>query len=227
MAHLSSFKELRVPQRNGSAAAIIGYSFLLFFSYLAIRNLFLIQQLSLLLRMASLLWLLLVLTGAILSIVYDGGISQFLINRLGAFSNHQVVRASPDGSAETISFGFLMFGRFLSYLVVDVRAISSIGWNSGQGTAMAGRDLNDWTVVIWYHSARRRNTRPYPGMRDEEVFVIGESGTKASAEAFGSKLVEFLMSVGIELKPGRSEREFNTPSQRCENENSDSAGPIS
>ncbi|MBL8814516.1 MAG: hypothetical protein JNL58_00700 [Planctomyces sp.] len=216
-----------MPQRNGSVAAIIGYSFLLYFSYLAIRNLFLIPQLSLLLRMASLLWLLLVLTGVILSIVDDGGIRQFLINRLGAFSNRQVVRATPEGSAETISFGFLMFGRFLSYLVIDVRAISSIGWHSGQGTAMAGRDLNDWTVVIWYHSPRTQDTRSYPEMRVEEVFVIGEYGTKASAEAFGSNLVEFLKSVGIELQPGRTEREFKTPSRPYENEGSDSPGPIS
>ena len=56
----------------------------------------------------------------------------------------KLVRATPEHNAQTISFGYLMFGRFMSYLVVDVHAISSIDLCSGQATAMARRDMNDW-----------------------------------------------------------------------------------
>lgn len=79
---------------------------------------------------------------------------------------------------------------------------------------MAGRDLNDWHVALWYYHPEGPKRKPFPGVREEEVYIIGDSGPRAIVEAFGRQSIEFLKGVGVELKPGRDDREFNTFSRR-------------
>ena len=55
---------------------------------------------------------------------------------------------------------------------------------------------------------------PFPGVREEEIYIIGDSGPRAIVEAFGRQLTEFLSGVGVALTPGRDGREFNTSSRR-------------
>ena len=55
---------------------------------------------------------------------------------------------------------------------------------------------------------------PFPGVREEEIYIIGDSGPRAIVEAFGRQLIEFLSGVGVSLTPGRDGREYNTSSRR-------------
>ena len=214
MPDATPFAELRVPHRGSAIFATIGYSLVFIFTVVAACNLVFMQYISIVATIASVLWLLLVTWFVVENIRDEGGIRHYIINRLGTYSGQQFVRATPEHDAETISFGYLMFGRFLSYLIVDVNAISSINWSSGQATAMAGRDMNDWHVVLWYYHPEGPQRKPFPGVREEEIYIIGDSCPRAIVEAFGRQLVEFLNGVGVELTPGRDDREFNTFSRR-------------
>lgn len=214
MTDSTRFAELRVPHRRSAIFATIGYSFVLIFVAVAACNLVFIRSIPGEATIASVLWLLLVSWVVVQSIRDEGGIRPYIINRLGTFSRHHFVRATPAHHAETISFGYLMFGRFLTDRIVDVNAISSIDWNSGQATAMARRGMNDWRVALWYHHPEGPQRKPLPGMREEEIYIIGDSGSRAIIEAFGRQLIEFLNGVGVELAPSRVDREFNTPSRR-------------
>lgn len=218
MPTATRFAELRVPHR-GSAIVVtivvtIWYSFVFIFAWAAAYNLVFIQYIPVGGAIASILWLLLVSSVVVRSIRDEGGIRQYIIKRLGTFSRQQFVRATPEHDAETISFGYLMFGRFLSYRIVHVNAIRSIDWRSGQASAMAGSDMNDWHVRLWYRHPEGPPRIPIPGVRKEEIYIIGDSGPRAIVEAFGRQFIEFLNGVGVELTPGDGDREFNAPSRR-------------
>ncbi|MFO0819368.1 MAG: hypothetical protein U1A77_15585 [Pirellulales bacterium] len=208
------FAELRIPNHGSAVASTIGYSLVLSFVVVAICNLVFVRYIPIVAVIASLLWLLLVSWVVVGNIRDEGGVRQYLINRLGVYAGRQFVRATPQHEAKTISFGYSMFGRYLTYLIVDTNAISSIDWSSGQATAMAGRDMSDWHVALWYHYPDGPQKKPFPGVREEEVFIIGPSGPRATAELFGKQLVEFLNCVGVDLFPGCDDREYNTPSRR-------------
>lgn len=202
--------ELRITDSGGAIGATIGYSVVIAFTILGISNVLLFQSTHIVSIIASCLWLL-TASWIIFENVRDaGGIRLYIIHLFRVYSNQHLVRAILEHDAKTVAIGYLMFSRFLTYFTIDVSAISSIEWNSGQGTAMAGREMNDWHVAIWYRSSRGEQKKTFPGMRQEDVFILGPSGPRARVEAFGKQLVEFLQAVGVELVPGRNDREFIT-----------------
>jgi hypothetical protein len=222
MLESEPYSELRVPSHGSAIGTSIGYSLILFFSLVATCNLFYAIHIPRIAFAASLLWLLLVVWLVGSSLREEGGVKQYFVNRFGAYSNHHFVRATPDvGRAVKIYFGYELFGRAHRYLAVDTDAISSIDWGSGQATALSGRNMDDWHVALWYHHPHAPQREPFPRVRDEEVFIIGPSVRKEAAETLGRQLVDFLKSVGVELAPGKHEREFNTPSRRTAIEQSD------
>ena len=186
MPDSTRFAELHIPHRGNAVVATIGYSFVFICSVAAACNLVFIQYIPIVAMIASVLWLLLVSVVVVDNIRDEGGSRQYIINRLGLYSARHFVRATPEHDAQTISVGYLMFGRFLTYLIVDVNAISSIDWSAGQATAMAGRDMSDWHVALWYHHPDGPQRKPFPGVRQEDVFLIGPSGSRAIVEAFGN-----------------------------------------
>jgi hypothetical protein len=208
------FVELRVPRRRGALAPTIAYSLGLLFTLVAAGNLIYYRHIRAISLIASLLWLLFVSWIVVSNVRQEGGVSRYLVNRLGDFSPYHFIRATPPNVADTISIGYLLFDRPLPYLTIHTKAISSIEWCTGQATAMSGRDMNDWHVVLWHHHSQGPQRKPFPGVRDEEVFIIGPFGHRSTIESFGIRMIEFLKGVGVELTPGKDEREFNTPS-RC------------
>jgi hypothetical protein len=61
---------------------------------------------------------------------------------------------------------------------------------------MAGRDMSDWHVFIWYKDDTGRKSRK-PG---QWVHVIGPSRSKGETESFGLAFVELLQKAGIILQ---------------------------
>ena len=208
------FADLRIPDSGNALGATIGYSLVIVLTVLGACNLLLFQSSHFVSILASCLWLLTTSWIIFENIRDAGGIRLYLVHLLRVYSKQHVVRAIPEHDAKSIAIGYLMFGRFLTYLTIDVSALTSVEWNSGQATAMARRDLDDWHVALWYRSSSSQLKKSCPGMRQEEISILGPSGSRASVEVFGIQLVEFLGAVGVELTPGRNDQEFITSTRR-------------
>lgn len=214
MPDSTPFAELRIPHHGIAAATTIGYLAVCMASVAAACNLLFVEYVPAISGITSVLWLLLMSWWVVDGVRDDGGMKQYFINRMGRYSKLQCVRATPEHHARTISFGYVMFDRFFTYLALDVSAISSVDWSSGQATALAGRDMDDWQVAVWFHPPDGARTKRFPGVREEEIFIVGPSGPRASVEAFGQQLVEFLKAAGVRLSPGQDDREFINSSRR-------------
>lgn len=211
------YSELRVPHSGGAIPATIGCSLLGLFTLVAAGNLWYAHHVSLTALIASLLWLLLVAFLFVSSVLDEGGIRQFIVNFLGVFSQYHFVCTTPGSDrAITICIGYMLFGRPHYRLSIDLTALSSIDWRTGQGTAISGRDMDDWHVTLWYHHPEGPRQKSVPGMRSEELFIIGPSGPRETTEAFGQQLVEFLRNAGVQLSEGKDSREFNSPSRSAD-----------
>lgn len=118
---------------------------------------------------------------------------------LGAFLlRHRVwIESSADGPA--LGYGFGIFGRRVYFARIALASIARVDWSSGQATAMTGRDCDDWHVVVWFDRA---------GRPDDDLCIIGESGPKGRAEAFGLALVGLLRDAGATLVPKDDGRGF-------------------
>jgi hypothetical protein len=184
--------------------AIIGRflfeAFVCFFVVLAIHNLF--NGVGII---ASSLWLLLV--GAVLfSFCKLHGIGMLLTGALGAFARKQFAWAFPTAAGQTeIRFGYQIFGVRHFYFAPPAGNIESVNWRTGQASAMAGRDVDDWSVALWYDP---RDTDKIPGKvklrkLDQEVYIVGLSGPRNKVAAFGQKFLTFLSDAGVRLVPGR------------------------
>lgn len=206
--------ELCIPHSGDAIPVTIGCSLIGLFTLVAFNNLLHVSQVFVTSIVASILWLLLIAFFSVSSVLDEGGNRQFMVNFLGIFSRYHFVRAIPGSDqADTICIGYMLFGRPHCRLSIDSRAISSIDWRTGQATAIAGRDMDDWHVTLWYHNPKGPRQKSSPGMRGEEIFIIGPSGPRETIDEFGQQLVEFLKNAGVQLSPGKDEREFNTPSR--------------
>ena len=205
--------ELSLPPRVGAFAATLAYLLIATFVLLAAGNLIFLPEVSIVSALASVFWLLLVGGIVITNVLEEGGVRQFVINRMGIFAAQQFIRAEPNEKEFGISIGYVLLGRSFSYLRLPVTAITSVQWSTGQATALAGRDMQDWSVAIWYNHHQGPRRKPFPGVRNEEVYLIGPTGEKEQVEAFGLQLVAFLTRLGVEFGKGRDACEFNTASR--------------
>lgn len=202
---------------NGNAIVgrlfVLGfYAFVLVPAALAGYHLVHLKSTPLLSVVASVLWLSfvgLIVTGS----VREDGVRQFLVNRLGDFSNRSFIEvvAQADQS-QRICFGYVMFRRDFHDFEIEARALSSVEWSTGQATALAGEDMDDWHVTFWYHHPKGPQPRVFPGMRPDEPHCWGPSGSQGVIEAFGLSLVRFLQQAGIELEPTDDPTKFRSPS---------------
>lgn len=152
--------------------------------------------------LASVAWLSLVALLVSSAISDEGGVLQYLVNRLGYFSKRQFIETDKNAEQRpTICFGYELFGRKYYYLQVEATAIKSVYWHHGQGTAMSGRDMNDWSITMRYHHPAGSRWPKALGRGSLDVHTVeGPWGAKERAEAFGHLLVAFLRSAGVELQ---------------------------
>jgi hypothetical protein len=157
-------------------------------------------------------WLGLVICHLVAGVREEKGTRQFLVNRLGSFSRDQFVDVSErDGSELVLGFGFRLFGRRFYYGGIPFMNITSVEWNPGQATDLAGEDMHDWTVAVWYvpepPAQPRFAGRPRP---DEDLRILGSSGPRSSTESFGLALVDLLAQAGLSVRE-HSDCKYVTP----------------
>jgi hypothetical protein len=140
----------------------------------------------------------------------DGGcgLFQFLINRLGAFAGRQFVQIQrPAGESPVVGFGYWIGRHRFYYFRIPISGIDEVHWSTGQATALAGRDMDDWLVCVWYdtESVIGRFGRGF-FRGGQGVYCLGESGPKEKTAEFGRRLVAFLREGGadlVEMKEGK------------------------
>jgi hypothetical protein len=198
-----------IPPTYSSARLALLYAIVLLFVAAAVYDLVNARSMPLSAILASIAWLSLMALVLTASVRGPGGIRQYVINRFGEFSKQQFVKADRKGSEPvTLCFGYDMFGCEFYYLELDAASVVSVEWHPGQATAKVGRDMNDWCVSLWYRHPDGPQLPPYPGVRDEVVYIVGPSGRKGVIEAFGRSFVAFLRDMGVELASGACSTEF-------------------
>jgi hypothetical protein len=103
------------------------------------------------------------------------------------------------GTVQDLHFGYELWGRRLHYLEISAGHVESVYWGPGQGTAMAGRDMNDWSVVMWYDDipgCRKVNPSFKPGL---EIYIVGPTRHREATEILGLAFIEFLHAAGATL----------------------------
>jgi hypothetical protein len=134
----------------------------------------------------------------------EGGFRSYLTNRLGEVAGRHFVESSSQAAQpQEIRFGYDLFGHRFIQQRVEIDQIESIVWNPGQATDMAGRDMNDWRVYLWfYHNDPGKAAKKRGPYRDQDIHSIGPSTRKDRAEALGLAFVAFLRDAGVELIEG-------------------------
>jgi hypothetical protein len=197
--------ELMTPQVGGPGA-IIFYAISFALLGTAFWNLWNYDARPVVTLIASVLWLLLVGFLTYYSLGEDGGPKQYLINRLGAFGAKQFVWIERSGGQPDVCFGYRLFGRRFHYLKIQAGQIESVCWNAGQGTALAGRDMNDWNVIVWYKELPNKTGWPrWTPLCPKGLYILGPCGPKDMIARLGLTLVEFLGRTGTVLLPSKDE----------------------
>ena len=203
MAAIAAISEMRIPKSLSqilfqfTIAAIV-----VSFYILAIVNLF-----NLVAIVPSAIWLALVPF-----MVWSGcrcrGVLTFMIDNIGALVGRQFVEVTPRAvTPGEIRFVFKVLGHRFIHCSIALNTIESVECNAGQATDQAGRDMNDWHVVLWFDhndaaKSLRQNMLRKP---DQEVYVVGPDRRKKVTEAFGLSFVEFLRAAGVILVPGEKD----------------------
>lgn len=156
---------------------------------------------------ASGLWLALVAFCLVVA-VWSAGLWGSVVAVLGAFSLRHFADAHRTDDGTVIGFGYQLFGRAFYYLRVTPEQITSVDVSTGQATAHAGRDMNDWSVALWYRVEGAPAFGPWPGARNDEVYIVGGAGPRAEAAEWLAAVVAFLRAAGVNLEPGEADTEF-------------------
>ena len=185
--------EMRIPKPRAEIVGLIfAAAFVAFFVALSVLNL--VNRVAVI---PSIIWLLLV-TAVICAICRD---EEFLRYLLGGFASTQFVeRVTAETQSAEIRFGYQLFGRRCFYLRLPVGKIEAVNWTTGQ--------VGDWHVALWFdHDDPAKHVE---GSRkpDQDVYIVGPSGSKEETETFGLSLVDFLCNAGASLVRGEDECSF-------------------
>lgn len=142
---------------------------------------------------ASVLWLALVAFCLTLA-VWQVGVWGSVVAVLGGFSLRHFADARREDDRVVIGFGHQLFGRRWYYLRLAPDDVTSVGMSSGQATAFAGRDMGDWSVVLWY--------------APDEVYIVGPARPREETAELLAAVVAFLRAAGVNLEPSERENEF-------------------
>jgi hypothetical protein len=151
------------------------------------------------------LWLVVVIYGVRQSSVNEGGFRSFAVKCLGDFSlSHFSEIASSGENPATLMFGFQILGHRFIQQRIDLNKVESVEWSSGQATGLAGRDMQDWSVALWFDQVSP--IKKWKGLRkpDQDVLIVGPARRKEDTEAFGLTFVHFLQEAGVDLIRGEN-----------------------
>ncbi|MBN2589399.1 MAG: hypothetical protein JXA96_06030 [Sedimentisphaerales bacterium] len=133
----------------------------------------------------------------------QGNLYRFLMNYLGnMFGRHFAEMPAQNSSHNEVHFGYELFGRRFLKQIIRIDRIESVEWYTGQATDMAGRDMNDWNVCLWYNHndpVKSEKNSKWHRKPDQDVYIVGPSVNKEKVEALGTLLIAFLRDAGISL----------------------------
>jgi len=160
---------------------------------------------------ASLIWIALITTIIWSESKSAGGLRKFLTNCLGKLFGRNFVEATLlDTSTKEIRFGFELLGQRFIQQSIAVDKIESIYWSTGQATDMAGHDMNDWHVGLWFNHGDPAKSEKRQKWRkpDQEIYIVGPSRRKKTTEKFGLAFVDFVRASGAQLVQGEKGNYF-------------------
>ena len=134
-----------------------------------------------------------------------GGVCPLLISLLSTFAWRKFVTHSADNQDRScIRFGFELLGRRFHLIDINLADIESVEWSPGQASNLAGRDMKDWRVILWYdHGDNEKSKKHHILMKpDQDSYVFGPSRCKEDTAVLGKQFIEFLNKIGLTLIPG-------------------------
>jgi hypothetical protein len=186
---MTTKRTMQIPRSRGDdVCRFVMLGIVFFFTLLAIANLWLGIGL-----IAPLLWLAL-LVSVVWSIARQkGGMRPFFVALLGSLLGRRFAELESAGTqSREICFGFQLLGHRFIQMRIPIDKIESVEWSTGQSTHLAGRDMNDWQVWVWFgHFDPLRTT-----LR-QVLYGIGPAGPKERTEALGLAFIEFLNQAGL------------------------------
>jgi hypothetical protein len=190
--------------RGGPVGSAILVFIVIIWLILAARNLIYREAV-----ISSALWIILV-TVTVVSRVRVHGVRRYCRSVLSGFARNQLLRVERNHESRTLAVGFRLLGRdFIEYRI-PAEDLASLSWSSGQASDMAGRDVDDWTVFLWYrHHDPQREERELqshykrPGFA---ILAIGPAGAKYVTESLGLHVATFLIVSGcpVVVEPTRT-----------------------
>lgn len=130
----------------------------------------------------------------------------FLISLMGDLFGRRYAEWSPaEAQPNCIRFGFQLFSRRFVQKSIRIDRIESVEWHTGQATDMAGRDMNDWHIWVWFNHGGPAHTESWRRGRrkpDQDLYGVGPADLKERTEALGLSFVSFLRSAGADLIQG-------------------------
>ncbi len=124
----------------------------------------------------------------------EGGIRRFIVNRIGKFAPRQVAEiAGPCNGPMELRFGYDLFHRRFHYLKVRCDGIKTIDWGPGQATSLAGCDMNDWQVAVWFD----HDSVVKPTFSRYDLYSVGPARPRSGTEALGNQFIAFLRGAGV------------------------------
>lgn len=143
---------------------------------------------------ASILYLLLVLIPTFLT-WKENGTKMFFILFFKNFSSYFFLELLEKKSRNAhVKFGFYLFKQEFFYKTIFYKDNFLINSSTGQGSSLAGKDVNDWSTFIWYDhndpiKSKRSQMLRYP---DKDICSVGASGTKERVLLFHQELIDYL-----------------------------------
>jgi hypothetical protein len=187
---------LNMPIPSRSRGEMIWLSFLtilaVVFSILAVFDL--VTQEAII---APVLWLGFVALVVWQGIEREGDFRKFSFSIMGVFAGTEFIEiAALDDQSPEIRFVIQAFEHRSVQWSVCVDRVVSVEWNSGQATAMAGRDMQDWHLCLWFKEDSTKSRLFKPG---QDIYVIGPSRRKQETEVFALAFVDFLRRANLPL----------------------------
>ena len=136
-----------------------------------------------------------------------------MVNRMASIAAHHFVETASLHGDDMVRFRFTLLGINFNQLEIRRAKLASVVWSSGQATSMAGHDMNDWSVAVWYNLKGSKRWASASSYGEEARHGVGPVGPKHEVAALGASLVDFFRSAGIELHPTKHERTFTTRKQ--------------
>ena len=208
--------EMTIPKSRSDTVWQAIFTFIVvFFSILGIVNL--TNRVAVI---PSVIWIVIVTSVIWRGCREAGSIRRYLADRIAIFGGRAfVLYPSEQGDASRIRFGYELIGRRVFQCDIRVDRIESVVWNPGQATDMAGHDMNDWHVVLWFDHCDPEKSKKHHMLHkpDQELHIVGPSRGKKQTSALGHELVSFLRKAGADLVQGEADNIYVRPNSEERN----------